>query len=171
MVRVKLLTYVCCVSSASWNASKSCIHSSANRWSSMSILFITTINGNRALYRIEQAYSMFDMNVVGDFDRGTSITYTTIVGKDVANASVMIVPDADHVNTSIWPGEEIANGHQKCTNSLSAWRPLTYLAYQLCSICVFLRLVEPNRPLVRISLRTSWERWQCLHSVPIGIVS
>ena len=27
-----------------------------------------------------------------------------IVGKVDANASVMIAPDADHVNTSIWPG-------------------------------------------------------------------
>lgn len=44
------------------------------------------------------------MNVVGHFERGTSMTYTTIVGNDVANASVMMVPDADHVNTSIWPG-------------------------------------------------------------------
>ena len=33
-----------------------------------------------------------------------SMMYTTIVGKDDANASVMIVPDADHVNTSICPG-------------------------------------------------------------------
>lgn len=59
------------------------------------------MKGNRALYRIEQAYNIFDMNVVGDFERGTSITYTTIVGNDVANASVIMVPDADHVNTSI----------------------------------------------------------------------
>ena len=27
-----------------------------------------------------------------------------IVGKVDPNASVMIEPDADHVNTSIWPG-------------------------------------------------------------------
>lgn len=59
------------------------------------------MKGNRALYRMEHAYNMFDMNVVGDFERGTSITYTTIVGNDVANASVMIVPDADQVKTSI----------------------------------------------------------------------
>lgn len=64
-------------------------------------LFITTMKGRRDLYRIEQAYSMFDMNVVGHLDRGTSITYTIIVGNEVAKASVMIVPDADHVNTSI----------------------------------------------------------------------
>lgn len=59
------------------------------------------MKGNRVLYRMEQAYSMFDMKVVGDFERGTSITYTIIVGKDVANASVIIVPLADQVNTSI----------------------------------------------------------------------
>lgn len=64
-------------------------------------LLRTTIKGSRVLYRIEQAYSMFDMNVVGCTERTTSMTYMTIVGKEDANASVIIVPDADHVNTSI----------------------------------------------------------------------
>lgn len=62
---------------------------------------MTTMNGNRDLYKMEQAYSIFDINVVGHFDLGTSMTYTTIVGNDVASASVIIVPDADHVKTSI----------------------------------------------------------------------
>lgn len=37
-------------------------------------LFITTMNGKRVLYNIEQAYNMFDINVVGHLDRTTSIT-------------------------------------------------------------------------------------------------
>lgn len=44
---------------------------------------------------------MLDMNVVGHLERTTSMTYTTTVGNEVASASVIIVPDADHVNTSI----------------------------------------------------------------------
>lgn len=59
------------------------------------------MKGNRDLYRIEQAYNILDINVVGFIDRTTSITYTIIVGNDVARPSVIIVPDADHVNTSI----------------------------------------------------------------------
>lgn len=59
------------------------------------------MNGRRALYKMEQAYSMLDMNVVGHLERTTSMTYTTTVGNEVASASVIIVPDADHVNTSI----------------------------------------------------------------------
>lgn len=64
-------------------------------------LFITTIKGSRVLYNIEQAYSMLDIKVTGATLRTVSITYTTMVGQEDANASVIIVPDADHVNTSI----------------------------------------------------------------------
>ncbi len=64
-------------------------------------LFITTINGNFVLYKILQAYSIFDMNVTGLVLLAVSITYTTTVGKLDAIVSVMIDPDADHVNTSI----------------------------------------------------------------------
>jgi hypothetical protein len=53
------------------------------------------------LYNIEHAYNMLDMNVTGDTLRTVSITYTTTVGQDEARDSVIIVPDADHVNTSI----------------------------------------------------------------------
>ena len=53
---------------------------------------------------MEQAYSMFDMNVTGLALRGVSITYTSTVGSVEARASVIIWPDADHVNTSICPG-------------------------------------------------------------------
>ena len=51
-----------------------------------------------------QAYSMFDINVTGSLDLTASNTYTTTVGNCAANASVIILPDADHVKTSIWPG-------------------------------------------------------------------
>jgi hypothetical protein len=48
------------------------------------------MNGNRVLYRIEHAYSMFDMNVAGAVVLGVSTTYTTTVGRADASASVMI---------------------------------------------------------------------------------
>lgn len=44
------------------------------------------------------------MKVAGAVVRGVSTTYATTVGKDEATASVMIAPDADHVNISICPG-------------------------------------------------------------------
>ena len=51
-----------------------------------------------------QAYSIFDMNVVGLVQRGVSTTYSSTVGNAYASASVIMAPDADHVNTSICPG-------------------------------------------------------------------
>jgi hypothetical protein len=39
-------------SKASWNISKSFIHSTAKVWSTMSVLFSTTIKGSLVLYRI-----------------------------------------------------------------------------------------------------------------------
>ena len=59
------------------------------------------MKGNFVLYRILQAYSMFDMNVTGLVLLAVSTMYTTIVANEDARASVMIAPDADHVNTSI----------------------------------------------------------------------
>ena len=56
------------------------------------------------LYKMLQAYSMFDINVTGSLDLTASKTYTTTVGNCAANASVIILPDADQVKTSIWPG-------------------------------------------------------------------
>lgn len=47
---------------------------------------------------------MLDMNVTGLVLLAVSIIYTTIVTNEDASASVMMLPDADHVNTSIWPG-------------------------------------------------------------------
>jgi len=47
---------------------------------------------------------MLLMKVLGLLQRGVSTTYTTTVGRDDANASVMMAPDADHVNISICPG-------------------------------------------------------------------
>jgi hypothetical protein len=44
---------------------------------------------------------MLDMKVVGLTQRGVSTTNTSTVGKVNASASVMMEPDADHVNTSI----------------------------------------------------------------------
>lgn len=61
------------------------------------------MKGSRVLYSMEQAYSMLDMNVTGDTLLTVSMTYTTTVGHDAASVSVTIVPDADHVNTSICP--------------------------------------------------------------------
>ena len=67
-------------------------------------LFKTTIKGNFVLYKILQAYSMFDINVTGLVLLAVSIIYTTIVANDDASAAVIMAPDADQVNTSIWPG-------------------------------------------------------------------
>lgn len=56
------------------------------------------------LYKILQAYSILDMKVTGFVLLAVSIIYTTTVAKEDASASVMMAPDADQVNTSIWPG-------------------------------------------------------------------
>jgi len=50
------------------------------------------------------AYSMFDIKVAGAVVLGVSIMYATTVGNEEAIASVMIAPEADQVNISIWPG-------------------------------------------------------------------
>jgi len=47
---------------------------------------------------------MFDMKVAGAVVRGVSMMYATTVGSEDAMASVMIAPEADHVNISICPG-------------------------------------------------------------------
>lgn len=44
------------------------------------------------------------MNVAGAAVRGVSIMYATTVGNEDATASVMMAPEADHVNISICPG-------------------------------------------------------------------
>lgn len=44
------------------------------------------------------------MNVAGLTQRGVSTMYVTVVGYLDANASVMMVPDALQLKTSIWPG-------------------------------------------------------------------
>lgn len=62
------------------------------------------MNGSLVLYRIEHAYSIFDINVTGLTLLTVSITYTTTVGNWEAKVSVIILPEADHVNTSICPG-------------------------------------------------------------------
>ena len=48
--------------------------------------------------------SILLMKVCGLAQRGVSTTYATIVGKVEAKASLIIAPDADHVNISICPG-------------------------------------------------------------------
>jgi len=53
------------------------------------------------------AYNMFDMKVTGLTDRTVSIIYTITVGNVVAKDSVIIEPEADHVNASICPGVSI----------------------------------------------------------------
>ena len=47
---------------------------------------------------------MLLMKVVGEVVRGVSMMYATTVGRELAMASVMIAPDADHVKISICPG-------------------------------------------------------------------
>lgn len=44
---------------------------------------------------------MFDMNVIGWDERGVSTTYKRTVGREEDSDSVMIVPEADQVKTSI----------------------------------------------------------------------
>lgn len=46
-----------------------------------------------------QAYVIFDINVIGFVVRGVSTTYIKTVGYEAAMVSVIICPDADHVNT------------------------------------------------------------------------
>lgn len=88
----------------------------------------------------------------------------------MANASVMIVPEADHVNTSICPVDWIEVDGFKFS-PLGGGLDRAYLVYLLYNIYVCLRLFAPNRPRLRISLKIDLEPWQCLRSVPIGIVS
>lgn len=47
---------------------------------------------------------MFDMNVVGFAARTESTINAITVGNEEAKESVMIDPEADQVNASIWPG-------------------------------------------------------------------
>ncbi len=44
------------------------------------------------------------MKVAGAVVRGVSMMYAITVGNEAAIASVMIVPEADQVKISIWPG-------------------------------------------------------------------
>ena len=90
--------------SASWKDSKSDIHLVAKSWGATSVLLKASTSGSFILYRIEHAYSMFDMKVTGFCERGVSTTYTITVGNDDASDSAMIWPEADHVKISIWPG-------------------------------------------------------------------
>lgn len=50
---------------------------------------------------------MFDMKVIGCDERGVSTTYKRTVGREDDSDSVMILPEADQVKTSIWPGVSI----------------------------------------------------------------
>jgi len=82
---------------------------------------MTITNGSFILYKILHAYNMLDMNVAGLTLLAMSITYTITVANDDAyqirwkgeykinkldltKVSVKMVPDADQVKTSIWPG-------------------------------------------------------------------
>lgn len=47
---------------------------------------------------------MLETNVFGLAVRGVSTTYTMTVGNVDASDSVIMAPEADHVNASIWPG-------------------------------------------------------------------
>lgn len=80
-------------------------------------------------------------------DRGVSITYTNTVGNVIASDSVMILPDADHVNASIWPGVSII---QKLMNYvISSYNQS--IAQHTRDLGFVLR---PNRPLDQIV----WQR-------------
>ena len=53
---------------------------------------------------------MLDMNVVQLVVRGVSTTYTSTVGKLVASVCEMMLPDALHVNTSIYTLKSVDGG-------------------------------------------------------------
>ena len=59
------------------------------------------MKGNLVLYIMLQAYNILDIKVTGFTQRAVSMMYATTVGNDDARDSVMIAPEADHVNTSI----------------------------------------------------------------------
>ncbi len=90
-------------SMADWKASQSAIHERGALSSAMSVLLKASTKGSCALYSTEQAYSMLAMKVVGEDTRAVSTTNTTTVGNSEIML-VMSVPEADHANTSIWPG-------------------------------------------------------------------
>lgn len=108
------------------NASKSVIHVFAKSCDVISHLLNTKIIGNFVLYKMLstsvynetfypsttrqtylQAYNILDMNVEGLVVLGVSMMYNNTVGYVDAIVSVMIAPDADHVNISICPGVSI----------------------------------------------------------------
>lgn len=51
---------------------------------------MTTINGSLVLYKILQAYNIFDMNVTGLTLLAVSMTYTTTVGNVEAFVKNMV---------------------------------------------------------------------------------
>lgn len=102
-------------------------------------------------YMILHAYSIFDMNVIGWEERGVSITYKRMVGSVEDKDSVMIVPLADHVKTSICPGV-----------STSTMLPIRHISTE--------RLVV-NRTLlneVKNLVKASSEQVKRRHNTPIG---
>ncbi len=56
-----------------------------------------------------QQKSILDMKVLGFWHLVASATYTKTVGKVLAKAVVIIWPEADQVNTSIYPGVSTTN--------------------------------------------------------------
>jgi hypothetical protein len=59
------------------------------------------MKGIPALYMIEQAYIMLDINVIGLVLRGVSIIYAMTVGKALDRDCVKMEPDEDQVKASI----------------------------------------------------------------------
>ena len=62
----------------------------ANSQGTASILLKAHTMGSLDLKRTEQAYNMLDMKVVGDAERGVSVTNKITVGNEVANNSWII---------------------------------------------------------------------------------
>ncbi len=76
-------------------------------WSRISILLKTIPRGNLDLYKIDKLYSILLIKVFGFSHLTVSATYKHIVGKLTPRDSVIICPEADWENASIYPGVSI----------------------------------------------------------------
>lgn len=95
------------------------------------------MNGSLVLYKIEQAYNILLINVTGLTERTVSITYTITVGNVEAKLSVIIVPETDHVNTSICPG--VSNIQYLCSGlefSINVTTSLNFVANKFNDVTI-----------------------------------
>lgn len=82
----------------------------------------------------------------------------------------MIVPDADHVNTSIWPSNWMIKQCYEIIFSIYT-QFMTHLVCPSRNICVRSLIFSPNQWPDQISSRTNSMRWQCHHLDPNCTVS